>query len=65
MLQSRIPLSLALAPQVQGHYPYFWRGAFLSWLQTHRLCGTKEMFPDSLSPPLLLCPTVQTCILMP
>lgn len=34
MLQPRIPLSLALAPQVQGHYPYFWRGTFLNWLQT-------------------------------
>lgn len=64
MLQPRIPLSLALALQVQGHYPYFWRGAFLSWLQ-NSFCGTKEMFPASSSSLLLLCPAVQPCILMP
>lgn len=50
MLQPRIPLSLALALQIQGHYPCFWRGAFLSSLQTG-FCGTKEMFPASLFPP--------------
>lgn len=57
MLQPRIPLSLALAPQVQGHCPYFWRGAFPSWLQTSGIASalwdSGEVPSLTLTPPLV------------